>query len=222
MGIWRGQYDGNPYVGLYAKVSDKLCIIPRGAPDKFTKGASALDVPLLRTSVDGSPYVGLYMAMNSNGIIAPAFSSKDERAELDAAGLNTATLRDSRFSALGNNVACNDRGALVNPDMHHEDVLLIEQILGVPVKQGAVAGYHTPGSCLVVTNKGWLAHNRITEEEAGMLEELFGVPGTNGTTNMGSAFVGIGAVANSKGAIVGESSSGFEESRITEALDLVG
>ncbi len=221
MGIWRGQFDGNPYVGLYAKASDQLCIIPRGAPEKFVKGIAVLDVPLLRTSVDGSPYVGLYYAMNSNGIIAPPFLAKEERKELEAAGMDVTTLRDSRFSALGNNIACNDKGALINPDMHHEDVLLIEQMLGVPVRQATVAGFFTPGSCLSVTNKGWLAHNRISEQEAGMLEELFGCPGMNGTTNMGSAFVGIGIVANSKGAIVGESSSGFEESRVMTALDLV-
>ncbi|VVB57110.1 Translation initiation factor 6 [uncultured archaeon] len=222
MAVWRGQYDGNSYVGLYAKASDQLCIVPRGAPEKFLRGASALGAPLLRASIDGSPYVGLYLAMNSNGILAPSFLSAEERQELEGSGLKVGILRDSRFSALGNNVACNDRGALLNPGMHHEDVKLAEKILGVPVRQATVAGYHTPGSCLVATNKGWLAHNRITPDEGAMLEELFGSPGLNGTTNMGSAFVGIGAVANSKGLIVGESSSGFEESRITQALDLVG
>ena len=221
MAVWRGHYEGNPYVGLYAKATDRLCLIPRGAPEKFVRGASALGVPLIQASVDGSPYVGLYFAMNSNGILAPPFLSKEERDVLEEAGLNVAVMRDSRFSALGNNIACNDHGALVNPDIHHEDARLIEKTLGVPVRYGAVAGYHTPGSCLVVSNKGWLAHNRISELEAGMLKELFGCDGLNGTTNMGSAFVGIGAVANSKGVIVGESSSGFEESRITQALDLV-
>jgi len=44
MGIWRGQYDGNSYVGIYAKVSDRLALIPRGAPEKFLKGATVLGV----------------------------------------------------------------------------------------------------------------------------------------------------------------------------------
>lgn len=221
MGIWRGRYDGNPYVGLYAKASDRLGIIPRGAHEKFVHGASVLGVPLVRAAIDGCPYVGLYLAMNSNGILAPPFLSEQERAELEATGLELGILRDSRFSAVGNNVACNDQGALVNPGMHAEDVRLVEKTLGVPVRAGTLAGYHTPGSALVVSNKGWLAHNRINDEEAAMLEKLFGCPGANGTLNMGSAFVGIGGVANSKGALVGESSSGFEESRLTQALDLV-
>jgi len=221
MSIWRGQYDGNSFMGLYAKCSDSLALIPRGAPEKFLKGAAALGVPYLQTSVDGSPYVGLYLAMNSRGIIAPPFLSSLERKELEATGLKVGILRDSRFCAVGNNIACNDKGALVNPELHHKDVELIKDILGVEVRYGAVAGYKTPGSCLVVSDKGWLAHNRIAPIEAEMLTALFGCEGTNGTVNMGTPFVGLGAVANSKGALVGESSSGFEESRLLQALDLV-
>jgi len=221
MGIWRGQYDGNPYLGLYAKCSEKFCIIPRGAPEKFKKGCSALDVPLVQSSVDGSPYVGLYLAMNSNGIVAPPFLSAEEKKEFEATGLNVAILRDSRFCAVGNNIACNDKGALLSPDLHHKDAELIKDALGVEVRYGAVAGYKTPGSCLAVSNKGWVAHNRITPQEAEMLTTLFGCNGANATVNMGAPFVGLGVVANSKGALIGESSSGFEESRLTQALDLI-
>lgn len=221
MGTWRGQYDGNPFVGLYAKCSEKLCLIPRGAPEKFIKGAQVLGVPLVPASVDGSPYVGLYLAMNSNGIVAPPFLSRAEKKELEATGLAVGVLRDSRFCAVGNNIACNDKGALVSPDLHHKDAELIKETLGVEVRYGAVAGYKTPGSCIAVSNKGWLAHNRISPQEAEMLSALFGCEGANGTVNMGTPFVGLGAIANSKGAIIGESSSGFEESRVTQALDLV-
>lgn len=221
MGFWRGQFGGNPYIGLYAKASDRIVIIPNGSPEKFAFGAKVLDTPVLSASVDGSPYVGLYLAMNSNGIIAPPFLMEREKKELEATGLKVTTLPASRFCAIGNNIACNDHGALVNPDFPPALMHVVEKALGVPVRAAALAGYRTVGSSMVVTNKGWLAHNRIEPEEADMLKELFGCDGMNGTTNMGNALVGLGVVANSKGLIIGESCSGFEESRIRQALDLV-
>ena len=221
MGFWRGQFGGNPYIGLYAKASDRLVIIPNGAPEKFVFGAKVLDTPVLMASVDASPYVGLYLAMNSHGIIAPPFLMEREKKELEAAGLRVTILPAARFCAIGNNIACNDNGALVNPDFPPALVKVVEKALGVPARASTLAGYHTTGSSLAVTNKGWLAHNRIEPEEADMLKELFGCDGMNGTTNMGNALVGLGVVANSKGLIIGESCSGFEESRIRQALDLV-
>lgn len=221
MGIWRGQFDGNSFLGLYARASDRLAIVPRGAPEKFLFGMKGLDVPVCKTGVDGSPYVGVYLAMNSNGLLAPPFLTKMEGKELQDTGLPITLIADTRYCAIANNVACNDHGAIVNPDMPHEMVKRVEKALGVPVKQTALAGYRTVGAMVVATNKGWLAHNRISDEEAGMLDDLFGVKGSNGTVNSGSAFVAMGVVANSKGLIVGESTSGFEEARMMQALDLV-
>ena len=219
--MWRGQFDGNPYVGLYAKASETHLIIPNGAPIKFVNGVNAMDTPVVSASIDASPYVGLYFAMNSHGLIAPPFLMSREKAELEKAGIKVHVLPSSRYCAIGNNIACNDHGALVNPEFTPEMRKWVEKALGVPVRASALAGYLTVGSALCVSNKGWLAHNRIEPVEAEMLKELFRCDGMNGTTNTGNALVGLGVVANSKGAIIGESTSGFEESRIMQALDIV-
>ncbi len=221
MGFWVGQFDGNPFVGLYARASDQRVLVPRGAPEKFLFGMKSLEVPAVKTSVDGSPYVGIYLALNSNGIIAPPFLTKTEKTELEALGLDLLVLPDTRYSAVANNICCNDKGALVNPDMPASYMPKIEKALGVPVKQHPLAGYRTVGAMMIATNKGWVAPNRTTAEEAGLLEDLFTVKGSNGTVNSGTAFVGLGMAANSKGAAVGETTSGFEQSRIQQALDLI-
>ena len=219
---WRGQYDGNPFIGLYARSSDKLALIPRGAHPKFIKGATeALKVPLVPASVDGCPYIGVYFAFNSRGLIAPPFVNKQELKELEATGLEVTVLPDSRYCAVGNNISCNDHGALVHPDMPASLVKLVEKGLGVPVKQMMVGGYKTVGASCVATSKGWLGHNRMTDEEAAALDELFGVKGSNGSCNSGTALVGLGVVANAHGAICGETTSGYELSRIQQALDLI-
>jgi len=54
-----------------------------------------------------------------------------------------------------------------------------------------------------------------------MLESLFNCKGLNCTVNGGTALVGAGVCANSNGALVGMSSSGFELARVSQALDLV-
>ena len=87
--------------------------------------------------------------------------------------------------------------------------------------QRNMAGYATVGSCLFATNKGFAAHNRATEEELKELQSILGVPGANCTLNTGVAFVSLGVVANSKSAIFGESSTGFEVGRVEGALGLV-
>ncbi len=222
MGSWRGQYDGNPFIGLYARASDQLALIPWGAHPKFVKGAQeALGVPLVRSSIDGSPYVGVYFALNSNGLVAPPFLNKEEKKHLEEAGIEVTVLPDTRYCAVGNNVCCNDNGALVHPDMPAPLVKLVEKALGVNALQMELAGYKTVGAGCVATSKGWLAHNRINDEEAAKLDELFGVKGSNGSVNSGTALVGLGAVANRNGLVAGESTSGYELSRIQQALDLI-
>lgn len=219
--IWRGQFDGNPFLGLFARASDKAVLIPRGAGEKFEFGAKSLGVPIVRATVDGSPFLGLFIAMNSNGIVVPKLAEKEELATFKSLGLNVHVMAHGEFSAAGNNIACNDRAALVNPDMPHHEIKKIADCLGVEAHAGALAGYKTPGMACVVTNKGWLAHNRISAEEAQMLESLFKQKGINGTVNSGTALVGCALSANSNGAMVGESCSGFELGRIEQALDLV-
>ena len=70
----------------------------------------------------------------------------------------------------------------------------------------------------VVTNKGCLCHPKITEEEKQHLEDLFEVNVMIGTVNHGYPMIGSGLVANTKGAIIGNRTTGIEMGRIEEAL----
>jgi translation initiation factor 6 len=70
----------------------------------------------------------------------------------------------------------------------------------------------------VVTNKGLLAHPRITDAEIAICEELFGLPVDIGTVNLGSPLVGSGLLANSRGYVAGDETTGPELGRIEDAL----
>ena len=49
---------------------------------------------------------------------------------------------------------------------------------------------------------------------------MFGFDSVRTTSNMGSLSIGISTVANSKGAIVGETATGYEFGRIIDALHI--
>jgi len=64
--IWRGQFEGNPFLGLFVKACDKVALIPKSSLPKFEEGAKALGAgKIIRSSIDGSPYLGLFIAMKS-------------------------------------------------------------------------------------------------------------------------------------------------------------
>lgn len=217
----RGHFDGNPFVGLFVRAGEEVCILPAGSSEKLEQWCAPLSKAQVKSSVDGSPFLGLYIAMNSRGAIVPRMMNKAEIAQLKSAGLNVLVLEDQGFSACGNNIACNDHGALINPDMPHAQAKKIADTLGVEHELSMLSGYKCTGMACVATNKGWAAHNRINEQEVEMLESLFNCKGINCTVNSGTALVGAGICATSKGALIGETSSGFEIARISQALDLI-
>ena len=70
------------------------------------------------------------------------------------------------------------------------------------------------GAIAVVTNKGLLVNPLATDEEVAELGQLFGVTADVGTVNRGSPFIKAGIVANDKGVIAGEETTGPELMRI--------
>ena len=74
------------------------------------------------------------------------------------------------------------------------------------------------GMAAVVTNKGLLCHPKVTDSEKKMLEDVFDVEVMIGTVNHGFPLIGSGLVANTKGAIIGDQTTGIEMGRIEEAL----
>jgi len=213
--------DGNPFVGLFARGNDRLTLVSMSAPEKFTsKCHSVLKTEIRHVSVAGSNLVGLFTAMNSNGAVLPSTASKAEAREIKGLGLDVAIL-SGRLTAVGSNILVNDKAAVVNPLMGKVDMAAIADCLGVEVVKRRVVGYATVGCAGVVTNRGLLLHGAAEDEELHALEKIFHVKGAIGTANMGVPFVGICMVANSQGYIAGKHTSGFEMSRIDEALGFI-
>lgn len=208
----------NPFVGLFFKANDDLVLVPKALGSKFTETIqNTLGTTPVHISISQSDLMGIFVAMNSNGCVVPSFIEDDELAALRKAGLNVAMI-DSH-QACGNCILCNDHAAVLHPTISKPEAKKVSDALGVEaLAHDLLSKISTVGAVNVVTNKGLLAYNEMPEVELKKLERLFKVKGNVGTCNMGVPFVGMGVVANSKGALVGHATSGFEVQRVYEAL----
>ena len=208
----------NPNIGLYALATDEVCLLPSFSREKDVEEFSeVLGVPVVTARVAGSSLIGAFVAGNSQGVIVPWIVQEDEVSRLKEAGIDVLVVKD-RVTALGNLVAANDRGAIISESVSKRTAQEIAEFLGVDFVHRNLAGMEVVGAAVAVTNKGFLAHPSISEEELSLLKDLFKVEGDTTTVNFGDPFVRTGIVANSKGAIVGEDTSPVELLKIESVL----
>ena len=211
----RLEVNGNPNIGVFCAANEDLLLLDPAVPKPAVRRiAEALEARAVQTNVAHSSVLGSLVAMNSNGILASPFI---EEGEIEAIGGPVYPL-PHRLSAVGNNVLCNDRGAVVHPGYNDDAVAFISEALGVPAARGTVAGVRTVGAVAVATNKGVLCHPHARPAEMDLLKQTLGVPVAITTANYGSALVGACMVANTKGAVVGSKTTPIELGRIEEGL----
>ncbi len=211
----RLEVNGNPYIGVFCAANEDLLLLEPAVPKPAVRSiADALEARAVQTTVAHSAVIGSLVAMNSNGILASPFIEDNE---VEAVGSPVYPL-PHRLSAVGNNVLCNDHGAVVHPGYNDDAVAFISEALGVPAARGTVAGVKTVGAVAVATNKGVLCHPHAKPAEMEFLKETLRVPVAITTANYGSALVGACMVANSKGAVVGSRTTPIELGRIEEGL----
>ena len=130
--------------------------------------------------------------------------------------LRIGTLK-SDMNALGNNILANDKVAIINPNFQKAEAEVIADVLDVEIIRMAIGGYETVGANNILTNKGMVLNNFASDDE---LEEAKSIVKnvSQSTANLGSVFIGLASVANTKGIIVGEDTTGFELARMEEGL----
>ncbi len=213
----KSSFYGNVHVGLFASATEKYVFYSPSSAPKFPEALTALGAEAITATSSGSGLLGLYMCANSNGVILPKSAEEEERRFFKGLGLNVHACPD-KWNAVGNNMCANDFGAVVNRHMPPSEVKRIEDCLGVPAVRCTLGGYEAVGSMCVATNNAFFASSDISEQELELVEGALKVKGGAGTVNMGVGFVRIGIIANSKGCVVGESTSGYELSNIQQAL----
>ncbi|MEM3647015.1 MAG: hypothetical protein QW334_02585, partial [Thermofilum sp.] len=90
--------------------------------------------------------------------------------------------------------------------------------LGLDCESGLIAGSPLVGSLAVVTNNGLALPPLVSEEEMKELSSLFRVPANVVTVNRGRFFLRAGLIANDRGALVGEETTGIELVQLQRTL----
>ena len=175
---------------------------------------------LVELNIADASIIGSLLAFNSKGAVVTDFADSKAIKIVIGQGLDICVIRD-KYNAAGNDILVNDNGALVHPDLMDKSMENIEKTLGVPVYRGTIGSLKTVGMAAVVTNKGLLCHPKVSDDEKRLLEKVFNVDVMIGTVNHGSPVIGSGLVANSKGAIIGNLTTGIEMGRIEEALGFI-
>ncbi|MBD3210601.1 translation initiation factor IF-6 [Candidatus Micrarchaeota archaeon] len=214
-------YFGNPWIGMFIKTNDHLSLLPLDSMEKLDRMVSgSLQTETAKVGIGDSNLLGIYVAMNSNGVVLPNIIKKEEAEEIRRSGLNVCVSAD-KHNAHGNNMVVNDNGGIINPGVSKKEIKAMEDVLGVELVPGTVAGYSTVGSACLATNHGFLAHYRTSEDEMKRLGETLKVYGSKGTVNTGTGFVSYGIVVNKSGYVAGEQTTAFEMGRAEEALGLI-
>lgn len=212
MALQQTDYRGDENIGFYGLVTDAYALF---APE--FKDRDLFDVKKITgLRMNGTNLIGIFAAGNSNGLIVTDTIEAVEERKLDETGIDYLIL-ESKFTAIGNLVLCNDNGAIISK--HLEDRKDdIADVLGVDVETGTVAGLNIPGSCGVATNQGVLLHREASEEELEHAENVLGVSGDIGSVNFGSPYVHSGVLANSDDLLLGLNTTGPEIQRVQDAL----
>jgi translation initiation factor 6 len=210
-------FNADPNIGLYGFATDSYCLLGM-EPKHLVKMKDALGVDIRITPVAETRFVGIFAAGNKNGLLLPKIIEDYELKKLKQFfGINIQVI-ESKTTALGNLVLCNDKGCLISSHLK-KFKMQIQDCLGVEVQIGKIANTEIIGSAGRATNKGCLVHREASEEEIKFVENLLKVKVDVGTINFGTPFIKAGIIVNSKGMVVSDNSTGPELDRCFEVFE---
>ena len=210
----------NSYIGAFAVATDSFVLIT----DASTHTERAilednLGVKSIGMTIDGSGLVGVYVVGNSKGILLPEMAGKNEISKLKSAlpDVEISTIQTS-LNALKNNILANDKVAFVNNEYSKRETDKIGDVLGVEVVKRQIGLYDTIGANNILTNRGAVLNNTASDDDLSFMKSR--IPRVSqSTANLGSSSIGLCALANSNGLVVGNQTTGFEIMRITEGIE---
>ncbi|RLE39589.1 translation initiation factor IF-6 [Candidatus Woesearchaeota archaeon] len=216
--VLKTSFQGNPNIGLYAYTTDKYCLLgynmPKAEQNKIKK---ILDVPIHKLSLCGTNMLGVFAVGNKNCLLLPEIVFEEELKTLEKLKIKYKIIK-THLTALGNNILCNNKGCVVNPEFSDIAIKEIKEALKVPVKRGTIAELNIVGSLAVLRKNHCLTHPEILKQEQKKIERLLNVSVDTGTINFGVPFVSSGIIVNSNGFIIGAASTGIEIQNTDMAL----
>ena len=210
MEIAKANFENSPYIGIFCVANDNTALIPMCSTKKFAGLVKEkLGVEVVKTTIANTSLISIFCIMNNNKIFVPDIIEKSELKILKD-NFQEVIVLSQKYTALGNLVALNDKGAVCSKYLYKTISKYIK------TKSMTIAGSDLIGSCLFVTNKAFLAHIDTSEKELKGIEKALKVSGDCGTVNFGDSFVRSGIIGNKRGILTGSLTSGPELNRIDD------
>ena len=215
------KYDvyGGPNIGLYATAGNGYLLVPNGfTPSKADGLAGLLGVEWHAASICGTRLLGAMMVHNDSGMVLPKTVLQPEYDFLREIARGNVAVVDARYTALGNLVCANNRGAIVSPLFSNAERASIQDALGVEAVRMGISGYDQSGVMAAGNDSGTVVHPMADEDE---LDQISGILGTRvepSTINNGVPFVASGVLANDTSIVVGGLTTGPEIMMLTRAF----
>ncbi len=218
MHILKTNINKNPNIGLYGYCTDSYCLLGKTVQKKLAqKIGKILKVPVHQITIGKTSLIGALCTGNNNCLLLPNIIEDNELKVIEKLNIEYKII-DTKLTAFGNNILCNDNGCLVNPDFSAKTKKEIRTALNVPLNPGMIADIEVVGACCAHNSKGVVIHSCATEENIAQVKKLLKLKPIRATVNFGSPYVKAGILTNSNGIIIGEATTGVEAVTIDEAL----
>tara|TARA_Y100000034_G_C6867275_1_gene395425 strand:+ start:565 stop:1209 length:645 start_codon:yes stop_codon:yes gene_type:complete len=206
-------FSGSSNVGLYGFATNKYCLIGKGVEEEVLKKIKdVLKVPVYEITINNSRLVGSYCCGNNEIIFVPEIIKEHEEKELKKLKIPYEKIK-TKFSALGNNIVIKDKNALINPEFE-KDI----ELTGIKLKRMNIGKHNAIGSCMIVNPNGCVTTMETDDKEVEEIKKTLSLKVEVGSVNRGNPYVRSGIIANSRGYIIGNLTTGVEVMRIESAL----
>jgi len=219
MHVLKTNFNGTPNVGLYAYATDSYVLFGEHLPEALLAEVKRTlgNVPFHMTRIAGTSMPGIFLAGNSKAVLAPSIAFDWEIEQVKRLKIPIIVFK-TKHTCLGNNIVCNDHGAIISTDFDETERKSIERHLGVPAVRMDIAGLNAPGALLVLHGEHGIIHRDATASEIAQAERTLGATLTPATVNLGTPYLRAGIINNRGGFVIGDQSGGPEIVHIEESL----
>lgn len=208
------QLFGHSNVRFYMHVNNKYGLVSSSLNQSLIKDLEQIfNVPLISMSMAGTPLIGLFCSGNDDILFVPDIITDDEISVLKAHKIRFEIL-ETRFTALGNNIACDNKACLINPEFEDSVKKKLSKHFSA-LGEMTINKHDQVGSLIAMNKNGLAVAVDASDEEIAQLERFFGFDPEHilrTTINNGVKFVHSGIVVNDYGLVVGQQSTGVESS----------
>ncbi|NQU98478.1 translation initiation factor IF-6 [Candidatus Woesearchaeota archaeon] len=214
-------FNKNPNIGLYAFATDKYVLVGREVASNTVKELKRIfEVPVHKINIAGTSFIGVFIVGNEDLILVPSITFESELKELTKLKIKYEVFQTD-LTCLGNNIALNKNGMLVNSDFSDNEIKRLKDIFKVPVKKISIADTETPGACIAMNKGKALIHRDATTTETKTIEKILKVKTIPSTINMGVPYLKSGIICNKNGLVIGEISGPAEVMNAEEGLGFI-